>query len=148
MKGTAPSTSLIWIFIARLYRARSQLTFISRGQVPGTTRTGHSRVHGDDAVNYLQLQIEAPLVPRQPTAHITWFAHCGNHSTTSVYSAPLDALKLFNLPREQLVALTPENLSDGSYQVGWDESGFASGPYFYRLRAESFSETKKLILLR
>jgi hypothetical protein len=35
----------------------------------------------------------------------------------------------------------------GSYQLQWDASGFASGIYYYALKAGSFIEFKKMILL-
>jgi hypothetical protein len=34
------------------------------------------------------------------------------------------------------------------YGTQWEAIGFASGTYFYRLQAGTFTETKKLILLR
>ena len=41
-----------------------------------------------------------------------------------------------------------ENLSPGIYEVDFNASGLASGTYFYRLTANNFTETKKMILIK
>ena len=67
----------------------------------------------------------------------------------------------FNLPENGYVNLTifdnsgrliknvvNENLSPGIYEVDFNASGLASGTYFYRLTANNFTETKKMILIK
>jgi len=39
-------------------------------------------------------------------------------------------------------------MSPGTYTRQWNAGTMSSGIYFYRLQAGSFTETKKLILLR
>jgi hypothetical protein len=41
-----------------------------------------------------------------------------------------------------------EGLKPGNYEIEWDGSGLPSGIYFYRLEAEGFSDTKKMILVK
>jgi hypothetical protein len=36
----------------------------------------------------------------------------------------------------------------GIYKVDWDASAYPSGVYFYELKAESFTETKKMVLVK
>jgi hypothetical protein len=49
----------------------------------------------------------------------------------------------------EVAALVNENKSAGNYSVQFNaSSGFASGVYFYRMQAGSFTETKKLLLLK
>jgi hypothetical protein len=36
----------------------------------------------------------------------------------------------------------------GLYTVRWDASSFPSGVYFYQLKAGSFVDTKKMVLLK
>jgi len=57
-------------------------------------------------------------------------------------------LSIYNLLGERIITLVSEKQQAGSYQVEWDASGFASGVYYYRIKAGEFVKTKKLILLR
>jgi hypothetical protein len=57
-------------------------------------------------------------------------------------------LKVYNVLGQEIATLFSENLVAGKYSTEWNATGEASGVYFYRLTAGSFSETKKLILLR
>ncbi|MCC7093596.1 MAG: T9SS type A sorting domain-containing protein, partial [Ignavibacteriaceae bacterium] len=41
-----------------------------------------------------------------------------------------------------------EHTPSGSYEVEFDASNLPSGTYFYQLRAGSFIETKKMIVLK
>jgi len=42
--------------------------------------------------------------------------------------------------------LVSENLSAGSYKYEWNAALLPSSVYFYRLSAENFNQTKKLVL--
>lgn len=57
-------------------------------------------------------------------------------------------LKMYDVFGREIAALVDEKLTAGVYGVTWDAIGVTSGAYFYRLQAGSFSETKKLLLLR
>jgi endonuclease/exonuclease/phosphatase family metal-dependent hydrolase len=82
-----------------------------------------------------------------------------NPETTIEFSIPVMAnvsLKIYNILGEEIETLFSENLPAGQYAYTWYRpSGLASGVYLYRLRvthpsgkAESFVETRKMILLR
>ena len=62
-------------------------------------------------------------------------------------------LTVYNVLGHRVATLVNENLPVGRYETEWDgrsESGVeaASGIYFYRLHTESFTQTKKMILLK
>jgi hypothetical protein len=57
-------------------------------------------------------------------------------------------LRVYDVLGREVGTLVNERQEPGVHQVNWQASGFASGVYFYRLRAGSFVQTKKLILLR
>jgi len=62
-------------------------------------------------------------------------------------------LKIYNVLGQMVKTLVNEPKEPGSYEVIWDgkeESGkeVASGVYFYKLEAEDFSQTKKMVLIR
>jgi photosystem II stability/assembly factor-like uncharacterized protein len=58
------------------------------------------------------------------------------------------SLKVFDLIGREVAAIVSEELSAGNYTRSWNASTMASGIYFYRLQAGTFTETKKLVLLK
>jgi len=74
-----------------------------------------------------------------------------NPSTTIKYELPeraLVTLTVYNVLGQNVVTLVSEEKEPGVHQVQFDGTGFASGLYFYRLKAGGFVETRKLVLLR
>jgi hypothetical protein len=57
-------------------------------------------------------------------------------------------LKVFDILGKEVVTLVNEKLNPGTYEVTFDGSNYASGIYFYQLKAGEFIETKKLVLLK
>jgi hypothetical protein len=57
-------------------------------------------------------------------------------------------LKVYDVLGREVAILVNEAKEPGIYEVKWDASGFPSGIYFYRLAAGSFTETKKMVLLK
>lgn len=74
-----------------------------------------------------------------------------NPSTTIAFSIPTRSfvtLKVFDALGREAATLVSEALQPGSYLRQWNASGFSSGVYFYRLQAGSYTETKRLLLLK
>jgi hypothetical protein len=74
-----------------------------------------------------------------------------NPTTTINYDLPNQSnvnLKIYNIVGEEVATLINEEQNAGRYQIQWDASRLASGIYFYKLRAGSFVETKKMILIK
>ncbi len=74
-----------------------------------------------------------------------------NPATTISFSLPSKSfvsLKVFDALGKEVSTLLFEELTAGTYTQQWNASGFVSGVYFYRLQAGSFTETRKLLLLR
>lgn len=62
-------------------------------------------------------------------------------------------LEIFNVLGQRIATLVDESKERGTYQLTWngrDERGdeVASGVYFYKLEAEDFTQSKKMILMR
>ncbi|HEY6627203.1 MAG TPA: T9SS type A sorting domain-containing protein [Ignavibacteriaceae bacterium] len=76
--------------------------------------------------------------PFNPTTSINWQSPIGGHQT----------LKVYDVLGNEVTTLIDEYKSAGSYEVKFDASGLNSGVYFYKLRAGSYSQTKKLVLLK
>jgi hypothetical protein len=57
-------------------------------------------------------------------------------------------LKIYDILGREIQILVNEKLNPGIYEVTFDGSNLPSGIYFYRLQAGSFSQTKKMVLLK
>jgi subtilisin family serine protease len=74
-----------------------------------------------------------------------------NPSTFIQYYLPKTChvtLKMFDILGREVATLVDEQKPAGAYQVTFDGRSLSSGIYFYRLQAGSFTETKKLVLLK
>jgi hypothetical protein len=74
-----------------------------------------------------------------------------NPSTTIRFDLPSPehvSLKLYNLIGEEVATLIDEVRSAGSHSVVWNAGGMPSGQYFYRITAGSFTQTRKVTLLK
>ena len=74
-----------------------------------------------------------------------------NPKTKIIYSVPsanFVTLKVYDLLGREVITLINEEKPAGIYQVELDASDFSSGIYFYRIKANNFIQTKKMILLR
>lgn len=74
-----------------------------------------------------------------------------NPSTTIKFSLPVSSfvtLKIFDSLGSEISTLVSEKLIAGTHKIDWDASNLTSGIYFYRLAANDFVNTKKLILLK
>jgi len=58
------------------------------------------------------------------------------------------SLKIFDLLGREVATLVNEEMKPGSYEVTWEAARMPSGVYFYRLAADGFIQTKKLMLIR
>jgi hypothetical protein len=76
--------------------------------------------------------------PFNPTTRISF----------SIGARSFVTLKIFDVMGREAATLVSGDMAPGIYSREWNAASFSSGIYFYRLQAGSFSETKKLILMR
>ena len=57
-------------------------------------------------------------------------------------------LKVYDILGNEIAVLVDEEKPAGNYEVDFGGSGLSNGVYFYRLSADGFIQTKKMILLR
>ena len=76
--------------------------------------------------------------PFNPTTTISYFI--SKPATTS--------LKVYDILGKEVKTLVNEYQTIGSYKIELDASSLSSGVYFYKLQSGSFSNTRKMILLR
>jgi hypothetical protein len=74
-----------------------------------------------------------------------------NPSTTINYALPQAGsvtLKVYDVLGREVATLVNEKKAAGSYSVAFNASRLSSGTYIYRLTANGFSQTKKMILAK
>jgi 1,4-alpha-glucan branching enzyme len=74
-----------------------------------------------------------------------------NPVTIINYQLPADdyvSLKVYDILGREVIMLVNEYKKAGSYNVDWNGNNWPSGVYLYRLQTKSYTETKKMILLR
>lgn len=74
-----------------------------------------------------------------------------NPSTTIKFALPKSGnvtLKIYNSIGKEVETLVNENMGAGSYEVSYDASQLNSGMYFYRISANGFTDTKKMMLVK
>jgi hypothetical protein len=72
-------------------------------------------------------------------------------SSVVSYSSPDNIwveLSIYNMLGQEVATLVSEKQPAGNYAVEWDASEFSSGVYFYRFEAGTYSETRKLLLIK
>jgi glucuronoarabinoxylan endo-1,4-beta-xylanase len=74
-----------------------------------------------------------------------------NPTTTISFNLPsrvFVSIEVFDLLGREVATILSEEMNAGTHSRQWNAGTLASGVYFYRLQAGSFTETKRLILLR
>lgn len=66
----------------------------------------------------------------------------------SIPSSGFVDLKVYNVSGQNVATIVNQRLSSGTYNVNWNASDVTSGVFFYTLKTENFTETKKMMLIR
>jgi len=76
--------------------------------------------------------------PFNPTTSIRYQLSVVSHVT----------LKVYNSAGREVACLVDRQMPAGNHSTEWNAYGVPSGIYFYRIQAGTYSETKKLVLMR
>jgi hypothetical protein len=74
-----------------------------------------------------------------------------NPSTVISYNLPQASdvrLEVFNLLGQRVALLVNDRVQTGAHTVRFDAGNLSSGIYIYRLQAEGFTETRKMLLIK
>ena len=74
-----------------------------------------------------------------------------NPTTTIEYQVPVQTfvtLKIYNMLGKEVATLVNKNEPTGKYSVNFNASSLSSGVYLYRIKADNYSQAKKLIVLK
>lgn len=74
-----------------------------------------------------------------------------NPSTVVSFDLPVASrvsITVFNVLGQKVTTIVDEEMVAGSHEKSWDATEYSSGLYFYRIQADNFTETKKMLLLK
>jgi hypothetical protein len=74
-----------------------------------------------------------------------------NPETRILFSVPKESsvqLTIYDALGREIEKLVQEKLNPGSYSVSWIASTHPSGVYYYELKTDSYTETKKMVLVK
>jgi hypothetical protein len=107
-------------------------------------------------IDNLKIQSGASAVENESTIPTVYslsqnYPNPFNPETTIKFTLPQRSrvkLEIFDSLGRIISTLVNSDLDAGSYHYNWNGTNYASGVYFYRLTANDFSSSKKLILLK
>jgi hypothetical protein len=104
----------------------------------------------NESIKKLLLQSDEQIIPNEYFLSQN-YPNPFNPSTTIKFAIPNDAyvyLNIYNVLGELVTTLVDKNLNAGQYEYEFDAHNLSSGIYLYRIKANDFVETKKMVLLR
>jgi hypothetical protein len=136
----------------RVFVARA--SYIAQGGMGGiVTDTSQYNTNGISAVSTLTGSLTSVSTQEMPTQYTLAqnYPNPFNPTTTIQFGLPKSAfvsLRVFNTLGEQVADLVAGDREAGYHSVTFDASGLSSGVYFYRIEAENFVQTRKLLMVR
>ena len=125
---------------------------VIEGGLSDSNNTGAAWIFSDPTIGITPISNETPKDfslsqnypnPFNPNSKIRFQIAKGVRSETSDVR-----LIVYNLLGEVVTTLVNERLNPGTYEVDFNGSRFASGVYFYALKTENYSETKKMLMVK
>lgn len=74
-----------------------------------------------------------------------------NPVTTIKYDVPKNSfvkISVYDVLGKLVTQLVNQDMKPGKYEANWNAENFASGVYFYKFEAETFTDLKKMVLLK
>jgi hypothetical protein len=142
IKRYTSSGNVIYIQYDYYAQGTGLVMSVREGEAPDVL-VGYNTVTSVEVKNELAVPTGLSLCqnypnPFNPTTNISF----------NLPSKSFVSLNIFDIMGREVATIVSEELSKGNYSRQWNAIGMPSGVYFYRLQAGSFSETKKLILLK
>jgi hypothetical protein len=123
------------------------------GEVKKVRTIPNDHAHTDVLMSYVVSGVNDEVSNQTPDNYLLSqnYPNPFNPSTVIKYQLPVEGnvtLKVFDVLGNEVASLLNEYQTEGSYDIQFDAGKLTSGIYFYQLQAGSFTETKKLLLLR
>lgn len=130
-------------------------SFVDESMLPGNYQYRLKQVDFDGTFEYSNI-IEVTVNAPTKFSLEQNFPNPFNPTTKIKYSIPSNVkgemsnvtLKVFDVLGNEVATLMDREKSPGTYEVDFDGTGLPSGIYFYQLKAGSYIETKKMLLLK
>lgn len=103
-----------------------------------------------DTVSLIGIQKIGSIVPREFILFQN-YPNPFNPRTIINYQLPKSnfvKLSVYDILGKEVAVLVNENQAAGTYRIEWDAVKYSSGVYFYRLSTETYSETKRMVLIK
>lgn len=105
---------------------------------------------GEDEITGLKLRVEESLIPTEFALQQN-YPNPFNPTTVIHYQLPSDehvSLVVYDMLGQEVAALVNDDQDAGYYEVSFSADRFASGVYFYRLVAGTFTSVQKMLLTK
>ena len=102
------------------------------------------------AIVHPQVGVDEPVLP-QVLSLAQNYPNPFNPTTTIAFSVPTKAhveLSVYNIMGAKVATLQNGDMEAGSHRVNFDSGNIAAGVYFYRLKADGQTLTRKMILMK
>ena len=99
----------------------------------------------------LTAEVNVEVVPPAKSELSNAYPNPWNPTTTIRYQLPINILvtiKVFDALGKEITTLVNEIKPAGHYDVTFNGKGLSSGVYYYQMKSGSFTETKKIILVK
>jgi hypothetical protein len=100
--------------------------------------------------NVVSVEVNNPKIPAEFNLEQN-YPNPFNPKTVIGYRLPVTGnvtLKVYDVLGSEVATLVNEYKPAGRYEVNFNAESLSSGIYFYKLRAGSYNETKKMVLIR
>lgn len=128
--------------------------FINNHRVP--QETGAILNYWADYIIAAIVAGNSPILEGQPVENMNFVLHQNypnpfNPLTVISYSIPISSevsLKVYDLSGRLVETLVETSQGPGKYEIVWDANKYSSGTYIYVLTAGTYSESKKMLLMK
>jgi hypothetical protein len=137
MIGLQGDTSVAWLLV-------------NSGGYPVETRAANGKAIALFNENPMQVQPRDREIPQELALYAS-YPNPFNPSTAIKFDIPVRRrvrLNVYDILGRTVAVLMDEVKEAGTYTVNWDASRASSGVYFYRLKSDGRSLTKKMVLTR
>jgi len=129
----------------------NQYSYIDKNLSSGVTKILYrlKQIDYDGSFEYSDI-VEVEVTPKQYELSQN-YPNPFNPSTNIEYSIPEASfvqLKVYDILGNEVATLVNEEQNAGVYRADFSGTDLTSGTYFYRLNTNSFSESKKMLLLK